>query len=206
MNLAANARTGKQRTEAMQACESLILRLWERRSAWPRGWPPAVAVRIAERLRLPEDDPDHLGLVRRNSDHGATGWIETFPLLVAIQAEERALWSDEALLEIDPGDIKGWLADADNAMNADERTVLESLLAGIEGAERRAVRRRGDPRVADEFNRRDQPDSVDSLEELREQRMALIERATGASRPATRSRESTTGTTKGGSRKPVRRL
>jgi len=84
----AGAEDESARTEAAD----LILRVWERRSAWPQGWPPPESLAVLEALtprgrRAPQETPEEAG-----------PWLERLPALWALHQEESDIWRDLALM------------------------------------------------------------------------------------------------------------
>lgn len=176
MNKAQRGRTRAAREEAARECESLILRLWERRTAWPRGWPPPKAAKVLERLSHAEDDPDGYLFYRpRAVDEGADTWQDCFPLLVDLQRAEQDIWRDAALLELDVGEARDWLEKHGDGMDPEEQNALERLLAAAATARRRLDLRTRDPRLEDGADK--EPDSpLHRLKGLEARRRELLQR------------------------------
>lgn len=178
MNTAQRGRTRVAREEAARVCESLIIRLWEHRTAWPRGWPPPKAAKVLERLSHAEDDPDGYPFYRPHVvDEGADTWQDCFRLLVDLHRAELEIWRDAALLELDVGEIQAWLTKHGRDMDPDEQGALEQIIAATKSARRRLELRTRDPRIADGVaNELDSPSPFDRLEDLNARRQELVQR------------------------------
>jgi hypothetical protein len=138
---AEHARTVKERESAALECESLILRLWDRRTSWPTGWPPASTMKVLDRLALPEDSEQPGFFFRRvEADASKRTWVETFPELVQLQTDEQEIWTDAALAEIDSDKLQDWLVEAGGQMATEERSSLERLVRRVEAARQGTAR------------------------------------------------------------------
>lgn len=188
MDDAAHARTRALRDEAGEACESLILRLWERRTAWPRGWPPPVAVKVLDRLSVPEVDPDVYRFYRpRPVDEGARTWTDTFPLIADLQRAELEIWRDAGLLEVDVAELREWLEHHADDMDDSERDALDRLASAAERARER-VNRLSDPRLSLGEVDESAADPRKRLEDIQRHREQLIERVVNPPKPRTARR------------------
>lgn len=130
------ARTRAERDAAAEAAETLILRLWERRTAWPHGWPPPEAANALKRLSFVDDAPDSVDRIfqRPLVDDGAESWLDTIPLILDLQKSELETWIRAALLEIDVSELRGWVEDHGTQMDSSERNILEHLASAAERA------------------------------------------------------------------------
>ncbi|MEU5993882.1 hypothetical protein ABZ806_33335 [Spirillospora sp. NPDC047418] len=111
------------REEAARACADLVLRVWEKRSNWPQGWPPESANHVItaleqrnqwQRARVPEQDQD-------------LSWLTALPAAFDSIEEEQELWRLVALAATDPSDIRAWLEQPGAALGEQERNQLESI-------------------------------------------------------------------------------
>ena len=86
------SRTNATRREAVTHASDLILKLWEHRSHWPNGWPPADARRRAEQLTQPS-------AMEANPETSGSPWLDHLRDLEGIWLEEAVLWWQLGLLE-----------------------------------------------------------------------------------------------------------
>lgn len=196
MEGARGARTKAEREAAAAECEALILRVWERRSAWPKGWPPPVAAAVLDRLSSAERDPETFPFYRpKVADEGAQTWLDTFPLMVDIQQTELDIWRDAALLEVDVRELTDWVEQHGNNMAEDERNALEQLIAAAERAGERLDTRRRDPRRKEAKGHAKQ-DPASRLKEVQKRRAALVARIKPSASTRTKSRPTRRRTTR----------
>ena len=177
MDLASSAPTEPERAAAAEQCEQLILRVWERRTAWPRGWPPPSAATVLRQLELGEADPYRPFRGSRPIDDSERTWTGTFPLIVDLQYDEREVWRDAALLEIDVTELQEWLDLQGDDLEPTERDTLERLLSAAESAKRRRERTI-DPRPGSGSSEGVPDGPKSQLERLQKIRQELIERVT----------------------------
>lgn len=180
MREAGDGKTKAARQTAAKECESLILRVWERRTSWPKGWPPPTATKALERLSTPEDDPDATPFFQRQvKDDGERSWLGTLPLIVELHRQELDVWRDAGLRELDVRELADWLEQGGAELSAQEQLALARLTDAAASARSRL--RRIDPRLTPaEQAVEDEP--VARLEELGVRREALIRRATASKR------------------------
>jgi hypothetical protein len=79
---------------ARKEATKVIFDVWQQRSHWPEGWPPVSAAAFAAQFAVPRsrwDIPEPTGSI----------WLDTLGQLDAIANEERRLWLDAALLDLD---------------------------------------------------------------------------------------------------------
>ena len=181
MQRAEHARTKAARDNAGQDCESLILRLWERRSSWPEGWPPPSAATALERLASAEQGPDEFGFTRHRAvDNGDRTWLGTLPLIADINRSELDTWRDAALLEMDDSEINDWLNQQAERLSDEERTTFEQLTRGADRARRRLEQQRRHRRLAgaddDDDGSLDVSLLADRIDDLAERRAEILRR------------------------------
>lgn len=173
------ARTKAARSAAANECSELIVRLWEKRSAWPQGWPPPSAASVLEKLA----DLDKSTYWRYEADievQDANSWLETFPLIQRVQKAEVEIWREAALAEIDMEDARQWLNEHRKQMEADERRTLEDIIRAADSSRARfdrfaALKRK--KKVPKE------PDFAARLRKLASERRQLIKQAMSGSKP-----------------------
>jgi hypothetical protein len=116
-----------------------ILELWDHRTAWPRGWPPAAVKGVEEALINQRDHPwAQLVLPKRPT------WLEAVAVLRQLQADELAAWIDRALIECPIDQAEEWLNQHGTLMDEDERGISSLVIA-------LARRARGGTSVVDGF-------------------------------------------------------
>lgn len=116
-----------QRRTAAEAAD-LVLRLWEHRSHWPKGWPPAAAVKVLAAL-------DRSPYQRERAPSGSP-WLDLLSRLEDLQASERRIWFGASLVDLDLEDVTAVLADDSIELGEEERRVFEGLLQLRERATR----------------------------------------------------------------------
>ena len=121
MTAAEEASDARERAELGEECEELILRVWERRSNWPHGWPPAEAAEALDRLM-----PTH-GVFRNQGALEPVTWLDALPRLEEMQAREVRLVLRAGLLDSPASEAEEWLEDAEAHLDSDEVNVLERL-------------------------------------------------------------------------------
>jgi hypothetical protein len=184
MDLAEHARTKSAREDAARECESLILRLWERRTSWPNGWPPPTAAAALERLSSAEEGPGEFGFYRqRVVDKGERTWLDTLPLIADLHRKELDAWRDAALINLDISEMSEWLEKHREDLSDHDRDALEQLVEGRQWALRRLERQRTDSRWPASTDQDQDQDSlldvsplVDRLDSLAEVRVELLNR------------------------------
>jgi len=188
MDLANRARTKAAREAAGAACEDLILRLWERRTDWPQGWPPPAAARVLQRLSLPADEPDGFRFYRPQVvDKGARTWTDTFPVIADLQRTELEIWRDALLREVDTAKLNDWIENYGANMEATEREALERIVSAAKLAHQRLGR---DASSGSRHSGSDPVDPRSQLDAIQQRRAAIIRRvAQKKKRPAVTRRD-----------------
>lgn len=190
MDLAEHARTKSAREDAARECESLVLRLWDRRTSWPNGWPPPTAAGALERLSSVEEQPDEFGFYRqRVVDKGERTWLDTLPLIADLHRAELDVWRNAALIDLDISEMSDWLEGHRENLSDTDRDTLEQLMEGHHRARRRLERQRMVPQspAGTEHAPDESPDAslfVEQLEDLARRRAELLDRL----RPARRKK------------------
>jgi hypothetical protein len=172
------ARTKAARKAAANECSELILRLWEKRSAWPQGWPPPSAASVLERLA--DLDPSRSwGYQEDTEDEDARSWLATFPLIQQLQSSEIDIWRQAALAEIDVEDAREWLKKHGKQMEEEERETLKDIVQMADSSRQWAERfvSRGRKKVTKQF------DVGAQLRELSSKRAKLVKQATSGPKP-----------------------
>ena len=126
------SRPGKARETARLAAADLILRIWERRTSWPRGWPPANAATILTEL----DPPPY----RHHEAPSGSPWLDSLGRLDQLHGQERRIWANAALVDFDFDSERRALDEADAELLDDERETLEGLVRRRERAVEEIVR------------------------------------------------------------------
>ena len=181
MERAEHARTKAARDSAETDCEALILRLWERRTSWPEGWPPPSAATALERLASAEEEPDDFGFSRNRAvDSGERTWLGTLLLIADLSRIEVDIWRDAALLELDDSEINDWLDNQAERLSDDERATLKRLINGGDRARHRLDLQRRQRRLAGADDERDEPLDMSLLasriDDLAERRAEILGR------------------------------
>jgi hypothetical protein len=117
---AQTARSEKTREAARKEASALVLRVWRRRSHWPRGWPPRHTAQILAVL-----DPQPYRSKRGRTD---SPWLDALPRLDELQSRERRVWLNFALADLDVTEEEGKLKSAEGAVSARERETIERVL------------------------------------------------------------------------------
>jgi hypothetical protein len=89
---AKQARRKTDREASERRAEELVLAVWERRSSWPRGWPPPNAAGALEALSVAEYP------LQEQKPTGSRWW-DRVRALRRIHAEEVEAWIDAGMLE-----------------------------------------------------------------------------------------------------------
>lgn len=178
MNDSEAARTKAVRKAAADECGELILRLWEKRSAWPQGWPPPSAATVLETLADP--DPSPWAYREDVEQEDANSWLATFPLLQELQSSEIDVWRQAALAEVDVEDAREWLKKHGKQMEVDERETLEDFVRAADTSRERAERfasLRGKKKPTK------QSDFAARIRELSSKRAKLVKQADSGTKP-----------------------
>jgi hypothetical protein len=180
MERAERARTKAARDSAARECEPLILRLWERRTSWPQGWPPPSAAGALERLASAEEEPNEFGFYRpRIVDDDDRTWLGTLPLIADLQRMELDAWRDAGLIELDVAEINDWLNEQGGNLSDEERATFERLVTGADRA-RRLEQQRRHRRLASPNDDQDGPMDVSlfaaRIDDLAERRAEILRR------------------------------
>lgn len=179
MRESGKARTKEARAAAANRCSELILRLWEKRSAWPQGWPPPSAASVLEKLA--DLDTSHRWQYERGGeDQDARSWLETFPLIQELQSSEITIWRQAALAEIDVEDARQWLTKHGKQMEEEEREKLEDIVRMADSSRERVERLAS---VREKKKVTKESDFAARLRELSSERARLVERAMSGSKP-----------------------
>ncbi len=128
INKANKARRNTEREIFKEKATDLILRLWERRTSWPQGWPPETVALVLERL---ENDKHVFGGYKEST---GSPWLDRLWKLKEIQSREYALWLDAALADFDVEQERKSLENYRLDLREDEKNALERFLDRHEGA------------------------------------------------------------------------
>jgi hypothetical protein len=175
MSTAAHAATTEERLRIEQQCAEIVLRVWERRSSWPSGWPPAGAEELTRALA---DRP------YQGSDLPAkTTWAGAIPYLEELHRRELRVYLNGALLVTDTSSEQSWLAEWGRQLEENERELLGQLIAARTAAHSLLTERIHKTKVSTEDIR---ASVIEQLQELEAQRAALLAATSddGKSRPA----------------------
>jgi hypothetical protein len=112
----------QERAALAAECEGLILRVWERRSSWPQGWPPVEAAQALARLMPPH------GVYRDHRAFEPATWLDALARLAELQTKEMRLVLRAGLLDSPASEIEEWLGGQEAHLDSDEMNVLEQLL------------------------------------------------------------------------------
>ncbi|MFE7184267.1 hypothetical protein [Streptomyces erythrochromogenes] len=107
------AGTAEEATHTAEQCRRAILDLWAHRTAWPNGWPPPGAKRMAEILN--SIDAPTYGFQQGN---GLSGLEHLHHQVLAVLAD--------AETANEPADaVEDWLETFGQLLDADERKLME---------------------------------------------------------------------------------
>jgi chorismate mutase len=156
MDAAAHGRTRADREAAAQQSSDLILRLWQHRHEWPKGWPPGELGTLLERLHELETTPAWQR--RWRSPHDAQpSWDSALTELDTLAATERQIAISAALASMDAEEVDSWLHASRAA--GEEEELLEQVQRNIEAARRR-LSERADPRLSKGDDSQDELDPI----------------------------------------------
>lgn len=195
LDAAETGNTQAQREAAEEQATDLILRLWQQRREWPRGWPPGEWSTLLKRLQELETTPTW---PRRFSSPSnvPSDWASALTELDRIGISERHIVVSAALISMDAKDIEDWAIASAKAGEHDE--LIDQLERNVEAA-RRALTDRPDSRLS---GGEDEPDvsskalqlhALTQLAELAERRAEVfrsLSDAQGLSIKAPRKRAS----------------
>lgn len=125
------AKSPTKRRQAQQDCESLILRLWERRSSWPNGWPPRAALEALQSFSKEAEDSD--AFRRRRVDpvpkdvNDVTG-LEILVRIADLKKIEGFAFMQVAYATADVEGGRRLLREAGSAMTQEERDAIEETI------------------------------------------------------------------------------
>ena len=118
--------------EAKTEATDVILRLWKHRSDWPEGWPPPKTETVRKALEPLSPFP-----AGRDEDKvGTDPWLSRLPRLTRLQEEEREVWRDLALLDLELGAELEDIAAIDEDLDQEERALFAALRVGQQAAQR----------------------------------------------------------------------
>lgn len=107
--------------DAKKEAAELITSLWERRSAWPRGWPPPETTQAVRRLTASTERHQS-----READP-AYRWLTRLVALDETHEVERAIWLRLALGELDLNDEIAAAEAHESSLDDDERLLFKTL-------------------------------------------------------------------------------
>ena len=176
LDVAATGRTRAQREAAAALATDLILRLWQQRRDWPRGWPPGDWSSLLERLQDLEKTP---AWQRRFSTPSSdpSDWASVLTEFDHLEIAERHIVMSAAMVSMDAKDIEDWATASAQAGEHDE--LVDQLERSVEAA-RRALTARPDPRLPvgeyepDVSPKALQENALRELAELAERRAAML--------------------------------
>ncbi len=138
--LAELMQTAENDEEAKAEATDLILRLWEHRSDWPEGWPPPKTESVRRALEPVSPFP-----AERDEDEAESDpWLRRVPRLTRLQEEEREVWRDLALLDLDLGVELEGIGMLGDDLDEEERALFAALRVGREAAQRHFSEELGD--------------------------------------------------------------
>jgi hypothetical protein len=138
--LAELMQTAENDEEAKAEATDLILRLWEHRSDWPEGWPPPKTESVRRALEPVSPFPAE----RDEDEDGSDPWLRRVPRLTRLQEEEREVWRDLALLDLDLGVELEGIGMVGDDLDEEERALFAALRVGREAAQRHFSEELGD--------------------------------------------------------------
>ncbi len=119
------AKSEKKREEARAAATDLVVRLWDHRAGWPKGWPPKATAALAR-------DTDRYA--RREEPTGSP-WLDSLADLGRLQAKEREVWTDLGLLDFDVESERRAAKELIGEDSREEREAIELVIRLWDSAE-----------------------------------------------------------------------
>jgi hypothetical protein len=128
--LAEAERPGPQQDAARRRCSDFVLKLWEKRAAWPTGWPPAGAAAVLAAiypLARPERGRGH----REEPDEpmAPLPWTQHFEAMHSLQERELRVWHAAILTEYDLENERTLLAQHREDLTEDQLATLEWMIS-----------------------------------------------------------------------------
>jgi len=193
LDVAATGTTMAQREAAAALATDLIVRLWQQRRNWPRGWPPGDWSRLLKRLQDLETTPTWHH--RYSSPSSVpSDWASVLTEFDRLESAERHIVMSAAMVSMDAKDIEDWATASAKAGEHDE--LVDQLELNQEAA-RRELTERPDPRLAGDECEPDmspkalQENALRQLAEIAERRTEMLRslvKAQGLSVKAPRKR------------------
>jgi hypothetical protein len=118
-----NATDPDARLAATNSCTELVLRVWQERTNWPRGWPPPEASEILDALH----ERSRWQRAAVADEPAEYTWTSTLPAIIDSLDYERTLWTLAALAEQDPDALTSWLDQEGTALSTQERQTLSAI-------------------------------------------------------------------------------
>lgn len=203
LDAAETGRTRAQREAAAEQAADLILRLWQQRREWPRGWPPGEWSTLLERLQELEATPTWQ---RRFSSPSNVqpDWASALTEFDRIETAERHIVISAALVSMDAKDIEDWATASVKAGEHDE--LIDQLERNVDAA-RRALTERPDPWLSGGEDEPDvspkalQENALRQLAELAERRTEMLRSLSKAQGLSVKTPRKRTSSGKGATRR-----
>jgi hypothetical protein len=125
MDRAESAKSQAKREEARVAATDLVVRLWDHRAGWPKGWPPKATAALAR---------DVSRYARREEPTGSV-WLDSLADLRRLQEQEREIWTDLGLLDFDVESERRAAKELIGEAATEEREAIELVIRLWDSAE-----------------------------------------------------------------------
>jgi hypothetical protein len=119
--IAAGEHEGPNREQIKRECTDLILRVWEHRSHWPKGWPPPAAAELLQAL-----DDSHPATRRRRIPK-MTSWLDGLSKLRKLHDREDSVWRKASIASLDIQQELMWLTNDPDSLSEDQKNTLQTL-------------------------------------------------------------------------------
>lgn len=125
MHEAESGKSQAKREKARVAATDLVVRLWDHRAGWPKGWPPKATAALARDVRR----------YARPEEPTGSPWLDSLKELDQLQARERGTWTDLGLLDFDVESERRAAKELIGETATEEREAIELVIRLWESAE-----------------------------------------------------------------------
>jgi hypothetical protein len=168
-DLSEKARRKADRESAAREVGDLILRVWERRTSWPTGWPPETAAHLTELLS------DRYPRYRSDEEQGSPSpWLDALQRLERVHWREKQILLQAALADLDLGDERRALKRYGDVLGDNELGLLKSLTSAQESAFRALLNELDEDEAALAAPTRRAEATAERLRSLAEEREDLV--------------------------------
>jgi hypothetical protein len=129
---AEEATSPEMREAAQREAADLILRLWERRERWPRGYPAASLVTLVREAFDPGGEGHAPDNQEPLSEEGAA-WLRALYLLRRLHDDERRTCRTAAVADLPIDKESSWLQHFETSLSTDEADLLRRIIEAKAG-------------------------------------------------------------------------